>query len=476
VSSFEPRVHLFGARGLNLAYDANSGALHTVDETARQILLAWNEAGGSPAGPSPGPAHAELHELIAAGRLFAPAPVLPAEVPDVGLRALCLHLAHDCNLTCAYCFAAGGALGGPRSLMPASTARASVELLLAESRGYPYLAVDFFGGEPLLNWDVLTETVRYARRRGTEEGRRFRFTVTTNAFDVTPAMASYLAANMDNLVLSLDGRPEIHDRMRRANSAPGGPTHAACLANARLVVDALARRRQGEQGPLVPPGSPGSGYYLRGTFTPENLDFHRDVEYLVGQGFDQISIEPVVLAGGPLALGREHLADVAAAYEELALLYVRGRREGKPFTFYHFELDGSSGPCLERRITGCGAGHQYLAVTPEGELYPCHQFVGRPGYRFGNILDGATVVDGGKPAGGGITASGAAFRHLHVGAKPACASCWAWLLCGGGCHANADLARAGRLDQPYAMGCELTRLRWEWALWARAALDLNWPV
>ncbi len=451
-------MHLFGARGLSLAYDVHSGSLHALDEAATAVLREWTFRGGPPpAGTTAAPSDSldpriiagrELQELVSRGELFAAPAAAPREVADLGVRALCLHLAHDCNLSCRYCFAASGALKGPRSLMSLEVARAGVDFLLRSSRGYPYLAVDFFGGEPTLDWDVLVGTVDYARRRGAEEGRQFRFTVTTNAYALNGDMVSFLARNMDNIVLSLDGRPEVHDRMRKAR---GTPTHAQCLANAKRMVEALQPYRS-ERGP---------GHYIRGTFTAANLDFHHDVEYLLDEGFTEISMEPVVLSGGPLALTADHLEEIGRSYEELAQLYVRRHREGRPFTFYHFEMDDHSGPCLEKRLTGCGAGYQYLALTPEGDLFPCHQFVGRPPYLMGSL-------NGEGPSAG----LSMAFRRNHAGNKAACRACWARYLCGGGCHANADQFH-GSLDKPYELGCQLSRLRWEWALWARAAWSLG---
>lgn len=484
-------MHLFGARGLSLAYDVNSGSLHVLDEGAAVVLREWLDRGGPPATPpatsaaeaadsaetgAADGAARELRELVSRGQLFAPPAAAPAEVADVGVRALCLHLAHDCNLSCRYCFAASGALKGPRALMSLDAAQSGVDFLIRNSKGYPYLAIDFFGGEPLLDWDVLVGTVEYARRRGAEEGRQFRFTVTTNAYALSGDMIPFLAANMDNIVLSIDGRPEVHDRMRRTR---GAPTHAPCLANARKMVEALEPYRV-ERGP---------SHYIRGTFTAANLDFHRDVEYLLDQGFTEISMEPVVLTGGPLALTADHLEEINRSYEELARLYVRRHQEGRPFTFYHFEMDSHSGPCLEKRLTGCGAGYQYLALTPERELYPCHQFVGRPAYLMGHLTDLAGKAGPANPAdrsdpahatGGSALladdfraqALSKRFRQNHAGSKEACRSCWARYLCGGGCHANADQFHGG-LDRPYEVGCLLARMRWEWALWARAARDLG---
>ena len=440
-------MHLFGARGLNLAYDVNSGSLHVLDDNAAALLRAWIAESAVPSTAEP-EVLGELQHLQARGELFSPPAPPPAEVADVGVRALCLHLAHDCNLACRYCFAASGALKGPRLLMSREVAQDGVEHLLRNSKGYPYLAIDFFGGEPLLDWDVLVQTVEYARRRGAEEGRQFRFTVTTNAYALDGDMIPFLAANMDNIVLSIDGRPEVHDRMRRAK---GSPTHAQVVANAKRMVQALQPYRA-ERGP---------GHYIRGTFTALNLDFHQDVAYLLDEGFTELSMEPVVLSGGPLALTADHLDAINRSYEELARLYVRRHNEGRPFTFYHFEMDNQSGACLEKRLSGCGAGYQYLAMTPEGTLYPCHQFVGREAYRMDQ---GA-----GELAARELSQR---FRQSHAGNKAACRECWALYLCGGGCHANAEQFH-GTLDQPYELGCALARMRWEWALWARAARTLG---
>lgn len=448
------QVHLFQVHGRRFVLDVNSGALHLVDETASALLerdevrRALAESSPPPRGLSPdeGEAWEELALLVRKGALFssfpAPPPLNPDPADSPTLKALCLHVAHDCNLRCAYCFAQEGGFGGERGLMPPDVGRRALEFLVERSGPRRKLAVDFFGGEPLLNLETVKELTAYARELGEKAGKEFTFTLTTNGLALRDEALAYLARSDFNVVLSLDGRPEVHDRWRTRPG--GGGSHDTVLANCREFV---ARRG-------------GNNYYVRGTFTRRNLDFAADVEYLLSEGFRSLSLEPVVSRDGEWALTEKDLPRILAEYDRLAALYLAEHRAGRPFTFYHFNLALFDAPCLSRRLTGCGAGHEYLAVTPSGDLYPCHQFVGREGFRMGNVLRGETD-----------SALARRFRSSTVLTKPACRSCWARFHCSGGCPANAHLF-TGSLAEPYELGCVLQRKRIECALAVQAELAL----
>lgn len=454
LAPIEPLVHTFVVNDGRFALDVNSGALHALDAVAFGLLqreevrraLAQPLRKACPEGLSAveQETYAELAELVRQGTLFSPLPALP-DRPSAppALKALCLHLAHDCNLRCSYCFAQEGGFGGERGLMPAEVGRRALDLLIAKSGHRRKLAVDFFGGEPLLNLEVVKELAAYARSQAAAAGKEVTFTLTTNALALTGEALDYLAATDFNLVLSLDGRPEVHDRLRKR---PGGRgSHETVLANCQ----ALVKRRHGVN------------YYLRGTFTHHNLDFCSDVEYLLEAGFRSLSLEPVVAAEGAWALQEEDLPQLLTEYDRLAALYLAEHRAGRPFTFYHFNLALFDAPCLPRRLTGCGAGYEYLAVTPSGDLYPCHQFVGRDGFRVGDVFSGAidqTLAD--------------EFRQANVLAKEACRQCWARFHCSGGCQANAQLF-SGNLYEPYALGCALQKKRIECALAVQGELALD---
>lgn len=446
------QIHLFEVNGRRFVLDVNGGALHLLDEPAFMLLAeedsreALARSGAAPhslAGEAR-EAWEELSDLVRRGQLFAPpVAVPPGSAAPPALKALCLHVAHDCNLRCAYCFAREGDFGGDRGLMPLEVGRRALEFLVERSGRRRKLAVDYFGGEPLLNLGVVEELTAYARELGREAGKEFTFTLTTNGVALSGRALEYLAGSDFNVVLSLDGRPEVHDRWR---SRPGGGgSQAEVLANCRQFV---ARRS-------------GANYYVRGTFTRQNPDFSADAEYLLSEGFRSLSLEPVVSREGDWALREEDLPRLYAEYDRLAALYLSERRAGRPFTFYHFNLALFDAPCLARRLSGCGAGHEYLAVTPSGDLYPCHQFVGREGFRMGNVCSGEWDA--------GLAER---FRSTTVYAKAACRECWARFHCSGGCHANAELFH-GSLEHPYELGCALQRKRIECALAVQAELALE---
>lgn len=446
-------VHRFTVNGCRLALDANSGALHLVDGLAYELLGEYPPADRRelvarfsrlyPRGEVE-EALAELEQLEREGLLFSPDPLEGScQVPrGRSLKALCLNLAHDCNLACRYCFAGQGDFGGEAGLMPLEVGQKAIDFLLAASGPRRRVEVDFFGGEPLLNFPVLKQLVAYGRERAKEVGKSIKFTVTTNALLLDAEVAGFLHEQDMAVVLSIDGRPQVHDAMRVFPS--GGGSYRFVLENIRRFV---ARRPRGE-------------YYLRGTFTRYNLDFARDVLHLAGLGFKKISLEPVVAReDADYAIRPEDVPAVCAEYEELARLLVERCRAGEPFEFFHFNIDLEGGPCLVRRLWGCGAGVEYLAVTPDGSLYPCHQFVGRPEFCLGHVAEGVTRH--------GLVEQ---FEAAHVYHKEPCRQCWARFFCGGGCHANAQAYEGSIMKPPKAL-CDLIKKRIECALYVKAALS-----
>jgi len=435
-----------------IVLDVNSGTVHAVDRPAYEALAVFDGTNGAAAAAALARQYgaetarevaAELERLTAEGLLFSPPPPVPAVLDEEPLvKSLCLHVAHDCNLRCGYCFAGTGAFGGGRSLMPPAVAERAVEMVIAGSGRRRHCEIDFFGGEPLLNMDTVRRATAYIRRREAETGKVFKLTLTTNALLLDDATIAWLNAENISMVLSLDGRREVHDRMRPFADGAGSFDEAV----------ERARRMVASRG--------GKNYYLRGTFTAHNLDFAADVLAMADLGFTELSVEPVVGKDAGYALREEHLPVLFAQYELLAAEYLARRRAGRPFEFFHFNLDLDNGPCLAKRLAGCGAGHEYFAVTPDGDLYPCHQFVGREKYLMGNVFEGIKRPDLVRR-----------FRASHALAKPACRECWARFYCSGGCHANAELF-GGDLDQPYALGCELQKKRLECALMIQASLAL----
>ncbi|WP_027717992.1 thioether cross-link-forming SCIFF peptide maturase [Desulfovirgula thermocuniculi] len=446
-------LHRFTINGYHLVLDANSGALHLVDGLVYDLLGEYPPADRRELvarfsrfypREQVEEALAELEQLEGEGLLFSPDPLEDAcRVPqERGLKALCLNVAHDCNLACRYCFAGQGNFGGEAGLMPLEVGQKAIDFLLTASGPRRRVEVDFFGGEPLLNLPVLKELVAYGREKAEALGKHIKFTVTTNALLLNPDVAAYLNEQDMAVVLSIDGRPQVHDAMRVFPG--GGGSYRYVLENVKRFV---ATRPQGE-------------YYIRGTFTRHNLDFARDVLHLADLGFKKISLEPVVACGAAdYALRPEDVPAVCAEYEELARLLVERSRAGEPFEFFHFNIDLEGGPCLVRRLWGCGAGVEYLAVTPGGDLYPCHQFVGRPEFCLGHVAEGITRRDLVEQ-----------FKAAHVYNKEPCRQCWARFFCGGGCHANAH-AYAGSIMQPPEIFCALVKKRIECALYVRAALS-----
>lgn len=453
-------VHQYRLNGYNIVLDAYSGGVHVVDDVAYDVIALFPERTEEEIvsalldkyADRPDVTPDELRECVAdvralrdAGQLYAPdtfadlAGTFKERSGDV-VKALCLHVAHTCNLNCSYCFASQGRYHGERALMSYDVGRQALDFLIAHSGTRTNLEVDFFGGEPLMNWEVVKALVRYARGAEREHGKHFRFTLTTNGLLIDDDVIDFTNREMDNVVLSLDGRREIHDATRKDYAGQG--SYDRVVPKFQKLVEARGDK----------------SYYMRGTFTHANPDFTRDVFHMADLGFTQLSMEPVVCAPeDPAALTPEDLETVKEQYELLAAEMLRREREGRPFTFYHYMLDLTGGPCVYKRISGCGSGTEYMAVTPTGDLYPCHQFVGEAAYKLGDVWRGVTS-----------NAVRESFRACNAYARAECADCWARLYCSGGCAANAYHA-TGSILGVYEPGCELFRKRIECALMLHAA-------
>ncbi len=452
-------VHQYKLNGYNIVLDTCSGSVHVVDEVAYDIIALYPEKtpeeivsailaqyGGRPDvnEEEVRACISDVAELERAGKLYTPDTFEPMAFDfknrSTVVKALCLHVAHTCNLSCPYCFASQGKYHGQQALMRFDVGKRALDFLMENSGDRVNLEVDFFGGEPLMNWEVVKELVAYARGQEGPRGKKFRFTLTTNGMLIDDDVIDFANREMHNVVLSLDGRKEVHDRLRVDWAGRGSYD--------RIVpkFQKLVERRGGK------------GYYMRGTFTHANPDFTKDVLHMADLGFDQLSMEPVVCApDDPAALTAEDLPIVLEQYELLAKKMLRREREGRGFTFYHYMLDLAHGPCIYKRISGCGSGTEYMAVTPWGDLYPCHQFVGEEAYRLGDIWQGVTN-----------TAVRDEFKTCNAYARPECADCWARLYCSGGCAANAYHA-SGSIRGVYEYGCELFRKRIECAVMMKAA-------
>lgn len=421
--------HSFKALGHYFLFDVISNSLFEIAEPVHQWLQ-----GEQLAEDVATEVAAEVAELRTQGYL-SETPEEPLELErDKSLKALCLHISHDCNLRCRYCFAGTGPFGGAREQMSFEVGQAAIDLLLLESGKRHQLEVDFFGGEPLLNWEVVKQLVEYGERAAAQCGKDIHFTLTTNGVELSQEKRDYLNQKEIAVVLSLDGRPEVNDRMR------GKGTHERIVPNFLELVK----------------GRNNQNYYLRGTFTGNNLDFTEDVKHMYDLGFRELSVEPVVGAEGDYQLTEGDLPQIKAEYERLAAYYLEKKQSTDPFTFFHFEVNLDHGPCLPKRLTGCGAGFDYFAVTPTGEIYPCHQFVGRPDYLMGDVFSGIAKQQLQQE-----------FGAATLYKKEGCAQCWSRFYCSGGCHANAD-AINGSIYRPDPMGCELQRKRLECALALKA--------
>lgn len=451
-------IHRFENNGYRLVLDVHSGAVHVLDETAYELLGLLDENMGDTAPEEvlrqlePRfsrqdllEAYADLAELKREGLLFsADGYAAYAEcLSEAPLKAMCLHIAHDCNLCCQYCFAGQGGYGGQHRVMSFEVAKAALDFLVKHSGARRHLELDFFGGEPLMNWDTVKRTVAYGRSLEKEYGKEFRFTLTTNATLLTDEIADFLNREMHNVVLSLDGRKEVHDKMR---------PYAASRGSYDMVVPKIQRFVEQRKA------AKHTDYYVRGTFTSENLDFGEDVKHLYSLGFDQVSVEPVVAEDKEFyAIKEEHLPQIFAEYDRLAKDLLKMRKEGAKLNFFHFMLDLDGGPCAIKRLRGCGCGNEYAAVEPGGGVYPCHQFVGQPEWQMGDVLTGEYDLEKKKK-----------FALSTVYHKEKCRDCWAKFFCSGGCNAN-NQQYAGDILRPYGMSCEMEKKRVECALMMKAA-------
>ncbi len=457
-------VHCYKLGGLNIVLDICSGSVHVVDEVAYDIIEMYESKSHEEIKDEilkkyPGRADvtkeeiedcfAQIEALKESGKLFTAdsfepmADTLKKKTSGV-VKALCMHIAHTCNLNCSYCFASQGKYHGDRAVMSFEVGKRALDFLIENSGNRTNLEVDFFGGEPLMNFDVVKQLVEYARSIEKEKGKNFRFTLTTNGMLIDDDVIDFANREMSNVVLSLDGRKEIHDRFR-VDYAGNGSWEQIVPKFQKLV------EKRG-----------GKNYYMRGTFTHANPDFLNDIKEMLSLGFNELSMEPVVCApDDPSALTDEDLPIVMKQYEELAELMLKKHREGKPFTFYHYMIDLKGGPCIYKRISGCGSGTEYMAVTPWGDLYPCHQFVGEEKFKLGDVwngVDNSEIQD--------------EFASCNVYSREQCRECWARLYCSGGCSANAYHA-TGSVKGIYKYGCELIKKRMECAIMLEAAKMLD---
>ncbi len=450
-------IHQYKLAGHNIVMDIASGSIHEVDDATYDMIAIYGQSSKEEAvrelsGRYEGVSDEELAEiydeiadLALEGKLFAEdtfAPMageLKARTSGV-VKALCLHVAHSCNLNCSYCFASQGRFHGERALMSFETGKRAIDFLVENSGTRRNLEVDFFGGEPLLNWEVVKQIVEYARSIEKEKGKNFRFTLTTNGMLIDDEVIEFSNREMHNVVLSLDGRKEVHDRFRKDYAGNG--SWETIVPKFQKFVEARG----------------GKNYYIRGTFTHANPDFLEDIKVMLDLGFTELSMEPVVCApGDPMALTEEDRKIVCGQYEKLAELMLEREMEGRPFTFYHYMIDLEDGPCIYKRISGCGSGTEYMAVTPWGDLFPCHQFVGEDSFKLGDIWNGVTN-----------TAVRSEFGDCNVYAREECRDCWARLYCAGGCAANAYHA-TGSVRGVYEDGCKLFRKRLECAIMLKVA-------
>lgn len=455
-------VHLYKLNGYNIVLDIFSGSVHAVDDVAFDAIsmyethtpeeikkaLAEKYKNEGVTSEDLDEVLSDILELKEGGKLFTEDQYADKAFDfknrHTEIKALCLHVAHTCNLNCTYCFAAQGKYHGERALMSFETGKRALDFLVENSGKRRNLEVDFFGGEPLMNFEVVKQLVAYARSIEDKCGKHFRFTLTTNGVLLDDEVTEFANRECHNVVLSLDGRKEVHDRLRKTINGKG--SYDTIVPKFQKFVKARGDK----------------GYYVRGTFTHNNTDFTNDIFHMADLGFTELSMEPVVCAPGEeYALTEEDLPVLFEQYEILAKEMLRREREGRPFTFYHYMLDLTGGPCIYKRISGCGSGTEYLAVTPWGELYPCHQFVGDPKYSMGNIWDGVTNK-----------ALQDEFKLCNAYARPDCKGCWAKLYCSGGCAANAYHA-TGSITGTYHYGCELFKKRIECAIMLKVAEALG---
>ena len=458
-------VHTYSLNGINIVMDVNSGLVHVTSTLVQRIIQLINkdidegvlsednlildtekivsELKNEFELSEINEAVEEIKELIDEKMLYTPDAYMPYlnEIKELkaNIKAMCLHVAHDCNLACKYCFADEGEYkGGMRSLMSLEVGKKALDFLVESSKGRRNLEVDFFGGEPLMNFDVVKELVAYGRKLEKVHDKNFRFTLTTNAVLLDDEVTEFLNKEMSNVVLSLDGRKCVNDKMRVTRNGKG--SYDVVVPNIKRFIE-----KRGDKD-----------YYVRGTFTKNNLDFTNDIKEYLDLGFKNLSLEPVVTTES-YGIQKEDLDEIMKEYEKLAILYLEKRKNGKPFTFFHFMIDLDQGPCVIKRLKGCGSGTEYIAVTPEGDIYPCHQFVGQEDFKIGTVDEGITGWD--------IIKS---FKEATVYSKDKCDKCFAKFYCSGGCPANS-YNFSKDINKVYEIGCEMQRKRVECAIMIKAA-------
>lgn len=446
-------IHKFKQGGKCFVLDVNTGAVHIVDELVYDLVddnkLRSKEELVADFGAKYGAdvveeAYEELQELVAEGILYTEdqyEDIAHSSMDDRDyIKAVCLNIIHACNLRCKYCFADEGEYNGHKGKMSLETAKKAIDYVVKRSGPRKNIEIDLFGGEPTMMMDTIKEIIAYARENEAKWNKRIRFTMTTNATLLTDEMMDYMDKQLENIILSIDGRKEVNDKVRIRFDGKG--SYDQILPNIKKMV---AKRDKNK------------AHTVRGTFTRENLDFYEDVKMMVDEGFREISIEPVVLEDGhPLALRKEDLPKIFESYDKLYDELVQKKAEGKEFNFYHFKVDLNGGPCVYKRISGCGAGFEYVAITPQGEVYPCHQFVGKEEYKLGSIYDDSYNAD-----------LGMSFKKAHIYNKPKCRNCWARFYCSGGCQAN-NIAFNNDINNPYDIGCQMQKKRIECAIALKA--------
>lgn len=458
-------VHVFKIDDTNIVLDVYSGAVHVTDDTAADVIKALGEnapkseevpkeviaaLNGKYETKEIEEAYSDIRELYNEEMLFTEdsyADIAANWNKKSVVKAMCLHITHDCNLRCEYCFADTGAYHGERQVMSAEVGKAAIDYVIKNSGKRRNIEIDFFGGEPLINFDVVKEIVEYARKVEKDADKNFRFTITTNGVLLDEDKKKYINENMVNIVLSLDGRKEVNDKVRKRIDGSGSYDKIC-----DKFIDMAESRNQ-------------DNYYVRGTFTRYNLDFAKDVLHLADLGFKQISVEPVVAESDkPYALLDEDIERINKEYEDLAIEYIKRKKEGKGFNFFHFMIDLDGGPCVVKRLSGCGAGHEYVAVSPNGDIYPCHQFVGMDEMKMGNVKED------------GLNAEiKTMFEKSNIYTKPSCKDCFAKFYCSGSCPANAYIYN-GDINSPLELTCKLQRKRVECALYCavkKAELEEN---
>jgi len=451
-------VHQYKLNGYNIVLDTCSGSVHVVDDVAYDIIALYKEKSADEIAEEISAKYSssgvtkqdcidcieDVKSLEQMQKLYTPDTYADMAFDfknrNTVLKAMCLHVAHTCNLNCEYCFASQGKYHGERALMSFEVGKRALDFLIENSGTRHNLEVDFFGGEPLMNWDVVKQLVAYAREQEKIHNKNFRFTLTTNGMLIDDDVIEFSNKEMSNVVLSLDGRKEVHDRLRKDYTGKG--SYDIIVPKFKEFVE-----RRGNKS-----------YYMRGTFTHANTDFTNDIFHMADMGFTELSMEPVVCAPSDAsALTNEDLPVLFEQYEILAKEMIKRKREGRPFTFYHYMLDLKHGPCIYKRISGCGSGTEYVAVTPTGDIYPCHQFVGDSKYLLGNIYDGISNTEVQNE-----------FKLCNAYARKECEDCWAKLYCSGGCAANSYHA-TGKITGIYEYGCELFKKRIECAVMLQIA-------